>query len=344
MSKETLDWLNSQTLIGFTEKRGTAWHYRAEHQGSETNHYPLAIPVGDILRRLFHWEATSAPLYVVKETRPFEGVVHSDYVEVPGRQAIVRSDTRDVLGIFGSGYEPHQYRTWLLSHVGNLLDDTLGIGSAGLLRAGAQGWVSVEVPETIATRAGVDFRPNLVACTSFDGSLATTYKRVVQIVVCDNTLSAGLSEAGQVFRVKHTRNSSLRITDARAALSIVHTMADEFSAEVERLTSWEVSARQFDGLLDMLVSVPTAPGRSRTLAEQKRDRIRSLYNSDPRSAPWAGTAFGVLQAYNTYDTHYSTVRNVKHRAERNMARALTGDQASADAGVLEVLRLITTTA
>ena len=35
MSRETLTHLNTQTLIGNTRQRGTAWHYRAEEQGEE---------------------------------------------------------------------------------------------------------------------------------------------------------------------------------------------------------------------------------------------------------------------------------------------------------------------
>ena len=27
MSQETSQWLNTRTLIGFTDKRGNAWHY-----------------------------------------------------------------------------------------------------------------------------------------------------------------------------------------------------------------------------------------------------------------------------------------------------------------------------
>ncbi len=29
MSRETLNWLNTNTLIGFTDKRGHAFHWRA---------------------------------------------------------------------------------------------------------------------------------------------------------------------------------------------------------------------------------------------------------------------------------------------------------------------------
>jgi hypothetical protein len=45
MSKESLEWLNANTLIGFTSKRGTAWHYRADRQSKEPNHYPGSVPV-----------------------------------------------------------------------------------------------------------------------------------------------------------------------------------------------------------------------------------------------------------------------------------------------------------
>jgi hypothetical protein len=44
MSRETLKYLNTNTLIGNTAHRGTAWHYRAEEQGEESNHYPGPIP------------------------------------------------------------------------------------------------------------------------------------------------------------------------------------------------------------------------------------------------------------------------------------------------------------
>ena len=48
MSRETLQHLNTNTLIGNTDHRGTAWHYRAEHQGDEPNHYPGPIPIADV--------------------------------------------------------------------------------------------------------------------------------------------------------------------------------------------------------------------------------------------------------------------------------------------------------
>ena len=62
MSRETAQWLNTYTLVGFTDQRGHAWHYRMDLQGVETNHYSAAIPVDDVLRRLFNWRANSGRL------------------------------------------------------------------------------------------------------------------------------------------------------------------------------------------------------------------------------------------------------------------------------------------
>ena len=125
------------------------------------------------------------------------------------------------MGIFTAGYTRHQYREWLLTTVADILDDNLSISSAGLLRAGAIAWVEVSVPETITTPQGFDFRPNLLATTSFDGSIATTFKRTVTATVCDNTRDLALSETGQHYKVKHSRYSKAKLAPAREALAMV---------------------------------------------------------------------------------------------------------------------------
>lgn len=234
MSTETLSSLNTNTLIGHTLHRGTAWHYRAEEQGKEPNHYPGPVPPEDVARRLFGWEALALPVAVERPAdiltmthRGADGMPRQ-WVQIEGRQAIARSDEDDghVLGVFTDAYEAHQYTEYLLTAVTNILDDSLSISSAGVLRKGAVAWVEVSVPESITTPEGVEFRPNLLATTALDGSLATTYKRTVTDVVCDNTRAAALREEGQELKIRHLRHSRLRLADARSALNIVHGLAD----------------------------------------------------------------------------------------------------------------------
>jgi len=328
MSQETIEWLNTQCLIGFTEKRGHAWHYRASAQGAEPNHYPEAIPVEEVIRRLFAWRAIERPLAV--------SLPNGTLRAVEGKKAIVADDNYDVLGIFSEGYQPHQYEDWLVHNVATLLDDDLGIGSALLLRNRGVAVVQVEVSENFTTPEGVEFRPNLLAATSFDGSLATIYKRTVTVAVCDNTTERGLREEGQQWKVKHTRYSGLRVAEARDALALVFAGGDAFAAEVARLCAVPVSDREWAKVLDALVPVPEATGAARTIAETKRSRLSTLWVHDERVTPWKNTAWGVAQAFNTWQQHYATARGA-HRVERNVDNAVTGKTATSDNKVLSVL-------
>lgn len=336
MSKETLDWLSHNTLIGFTAKRGNAWHHRA----GDDNHYAGAVPLADVERCLFDWEAEERPLYVKgapgvdSHGNLFEGTLQ----EIPGRKVIVRSDNGHVMGIFTDGYQPHQYRAWLLDNVATILDDTLQIGSAGLLKGGAVAWVSVEVPDNIITPEGVVFRPGLLARTSFDGSLSTTYGRHITAVVCDNTLGVAAGEhGGQQVKVRHSSKSLSRIASIREALGIVYDTADAFATEVARLTAVKVDDRLFEQVVDSLVPLPEPNGKNKrgiTLASSKRDKLWTLWQEDARVTPWSGTAYGAWQAFSTYGQHEAIVRGAS-RQERNMLNAVNGSTEKEDLHTVE---------
>lgn len=327
MSQETLKWLNENTLIGYTDKRGNAWHYR---QGSD-NHYPGAIPVDDVVRRLFNWHPVKVPTYYEWEGKR----VQSD------KFAILRDDTGRELGSFKDGYQPHDYQEWLVHNIGTLMDTStsdLGIGSAGLLKGGAVAWVEVTVPETFTTPEGVTFRPNFLAASSFNGSLATTYKRTVQNTVCDNTLGVALGEKGQQVKIRSTKNSLTRIADAREALHLIHSAQDDFAREVAALAKIKVDDHMFERWMDGVVPLPrpdeAKTTRAITLAENKREAFQNLWLHDERVAPWRGTGLGVLQVANTYAHHGQNVRGMS-RQERNMLNAVNGKTEAADAETLE---------
>jgi phage/plasmid-like protein (TIGR03299 family) len=334
MSQETSSWLNQNTLIGFTEKRGKAWHYRASDQGAESNHYPDAIPVDDIKRRLFFWE-------------PVCGDVTTTYYDSTGvkttqtditRKTIVRPDTGDVFGIFKQGYQPHGYSTWLVDHVETFLSDELQPASAGLLKGGAVAWVQVEAEETHFAE-GFGYRPFITAATSLDGSLATTYLAGSQAVVCDNTLAAAYADKSARVKIRHSLNSlsDNKVLDVRQALGLLEQTTIAFSDTLKALTADAVSADRWARFLDKFVPVPQEEGRGKTLAANKRDALVNLYQSDERVTPWAGTALGVLQAVNTYNTHLANIRGDAHRVERNQLSVLKGDSEKADTKALELL-------
>lgn len=335
MSQQTIEWLNLNTLIGFTDKRGKAWHYRADKQGEQNNHYPGAIPVEDVRKRLFHWKPIEGSFrsqaHILTET----GVETLDIIDV-NRKTIIRPDLGVILGAFKKGYKIHDYDEWLIQNVEFLLDDALAISSAGLLNLGGIAWVEISVPDTIVTPEGVAFRPNLLAATSLDGSLSSTYKRTVQMTVCDNTMGAALAEPSPTIKVRHSRNSIAKLADVKEALDLVYATADNFTAEVAQLCNTTVTDSQWDAFLADLVKMPEDEGRGKTLATSKVTTLNALWNSDERVSPWKNTAFGVVQAVNTATHHSFTVRGGT-RADRNMMNAVTGKTEANDRNTLEVL-------
>lgn len=137
MSQETMEHLNTNVLIGNTDQRGHAWHYRAGLQAGQPNHYPGPIPVDDVKKRLFDCTAQSrrvaqeAPADLDTMTHLSADGTPVRWVPIPNRQAITRSDNDHTIGIFADGYTPHQYDQWLLGTVANILDDELCVSAPG---------------------------------------------------------------------------------------------------------------------------------------------------------------------------------------------------------------------
>lgn len=356
MSLETMNWLNTKTLIGFTEKRGNAWHYKRELQEGRGNHYVGPVPVESVNGLFFDaLEGTTESVAITSD-----GVVK---VISPNRKCILRPPGTfgpdDVGGILNEtllkgqpgqpeGWKLHQYREWLVATLGDILDTSvsdLGIASAGLLQQGGMAWVQIEAPENIETPVGFTFRPFILAATAHTGNMSTTFKRACTAVVCDNTLSAGLGERGMVSRTRHTRNSEAKLGGIRDALQIIHTTGDDFARQVEELADIVVSDGDFERFLDELAPFVDSKGKElapdkRGRVQAKRDKVAGLYLRDPRCTPWYGSALGVLQAVNTFEHHIKGTTNLSgpQVAQRNMLRTVQGKTDAADADTVKMIR------
>ena len=352
MSRETSEWLNSNVLIGCTDRRGNAWHYRADQQTPWSftmddgtteigvgNHYSGGIPMHHVIGRLFNWEALTAPVYAAMDDGTF--------VEIPNQKRVYPSDNPPhTFWIAKDSYAPHDYSDSLVGVVSDIVDvpgSDLVISSAGLLKQRGIAWVEVSVPESITTPEGIEFRPNLLATTSLNGTVATTYKRTCTDVVCDNTRSIALAEEGQEIRVRHSRYSNLKLADAREALAIIHTTADDIEAEFKALCEIDVTDRQFSDIIGALTDPPKGKELGKaglTLKEKKMGELAQLWNNDNRVSPWKGTGYGVIQATNTWEQHFKSTRRGTTMAERNMLATINGDIEKSDREVYATMMAV----
>lgn len=334
MSEETNNWLNENTLIGFTEQRGTAWHARAGHD----NHYPGAIPIEEVQRRLFNWEVLEADVLfenmsdaTSKKTNRITGA--------PNMKLVYRSDTGAVLGEHSQGWKLHSYSEWLLDNLANLIDDNIQIGSAVLLKGGAVAAVQIEAPETVETVTGEKFRPFIAATTSMNGKLASTYKRGATRIVCDNTMGIFFSEAGSAYKIRHTKNNTFKVATARDILGMLFEVQSAVDAEIREMTERTITDSQWSQFLGAHVPIAEDAGKKTvTIAEGKREELRALWSSDPRVEPWRGTAWGVLQAVSTHAQHVrGRVHQGTTRTERNYLDFLDGKSSEVERVAMETL-------
>lgn len=343
MSAETLEWLRTNTLIGYSDELGSAWHV---DKGGATNHHELAVPI-DAVERLFSWEAQSVEVYV-------NASIEEGLVPIEGRRAIQHPSTSQVFNIVSDRYAIHQYKEWLLENVSALLDESegeLGIGSAGLLRGGGQVWVQVRPAETTMI-GGEEQLPWILATTSHDGTLATQYKGCRQRTVCDNTMAVALSERRSEYRVRHLSGNDMKLAEARAALELIFTAQDAFDDEVQRLMETFVSEEQFNHIIKEVMPVPEAEmedgkvknRRAINNARKHQLELDRLWSEDPRVEPWKLTKWGAMQAFNTW-WHWGRVEgrgiagagsNFEAKSTQ-VRRAVTGETATFDRQVAGVI-------
>lgn len=335
-SQETIDWLRGNVRVGYTSERGPAW-WAADQESplADGTHFDGPVPQEEV-DKILGVELIEAPIFVQLPS--------GDVIKDPDRKAIVRGETETILHIPSVKFQIHPYRETLDTFVHQIIDDDkAGTSSVGLLQNGGIAFLQAILPETYEV-AGYGYQPYVTAVSSVNGKRKSTFLAGGKATVCDNTLSMALAGAVTKIGYKHTRNSRPRVAHVRDALGIrLVQVAEDLHTVISDLQGIDVSDKAWEQFLDVHVPMPemkspAKPGRGWTLAENKRNALDRLYVKDPKVAPWAGTAFGVVQAVNTWRTWEGTVRNVAGgRLERNLTNDVTGAGSKEDVKVLEDL-------
>lgn len=319
-------YINDRTWIGHAEQRKT---FEGEVPRDEALAF-LDIPVQEFNPRV--------PILTD------DGVV--EFTD-ENNKGIVRTDTQDVFRYFKPGYKMHRYPEWLVEDVDIIISGGLKIGTVALTKGGARAFLQAELPEgRIATAPGaepVKHTPHMTAATSLDGSIATTFGIGTRKWICENEMSLagwrGMVKSFQSFtKIRHTSGSLSRIGEVRANLGlfVVEEIGDAFEQEFRELVSQSVTDARFQEVIAAYSGIHSAKeGRSKTIAQGKVDALTTLWKDDERVAPWRGSAYGVLAAFNTAQHHVFGAD--KGREERNHDRVITDEWAKFDSNVLSLL-------
>lgn len=377
-------------------RKGAWWLNSAlESTLERPSHYAGSLTPGMIRRELFGWEAlngvmkctvelhipgdhpasktpgTDENVQVTFEVPEFKGVVRGDKLIECYLQDRMEFAGETVMNIASQSFSTDSLAEVLIDNTAHIMNESPGdlvITAAGLLKWGKVGYIEVSVPETYHNKlTGIDYRPNLLGSTSFDGSVATRWDRTVTNVVCDNTHQYALSQSGAAtgsFRARRTKNFAELLKGAREALGLIDQTKTDFDAAIEEWAKVKVSEKNFIDWLDIIVPIPELVEKmvtvksiqgevqiaktstnALTIAMNKRDQLEDLWHNDPRVAPWTKTKLGIVQLGNTWNHHFAVTKGAKlfdgnklqARVEGNQMKVMDGTFAKADTKFIEAI-------
>lgn len=232
---------------------------------------------------------------------------------------LVRSDSREVLGVVEDGYKPVQ-NAELAEFAAALADegDVCRVESAGSIRGGKRVWFLVRGESFSVGSWGKDeVHRYLLIANGHDGSLAVTCQPTSIRVVCSNTLHMSLGRGkATAVRFKHEGDVASKLDEARRALKLFHATGKEFAETARNLSARTMSRDELQRFyLDVYSAVeeplPAAPktDRERRAVRDAHQVIGQWARNFDRERSLAGeTAWNALNSVTRWVDHQRNYR------------------------------------
>ena len=220
--------------------------------------------------------------WTVKDRPLFVDGTDGSTCAVATHKAIVRMDSQAILGIVGRKYQPVQN-----AQTFEWLDEVIGPGkavyeTAGSLHGGKIVWALVKLPGELRIANTDDLvKPYILICNSHDGSIAFRALNTSIRVVCQNTLTLALRNAGpDSISIKHTESIHDRLADAQEVLGLSIAKHREFEVQMNRLAQVRMTKRTYGSYLDRVLGPVPQPTEQEPEPEASAARQQIVANFD----------------------------------------------------------------
>ena len=287
----------------------TPWH------GLGTKLDNPATAVEAIQAAHLDWTVAGSPVYMMdtEPTNQPSGLISHRQIEIPGYQAIHRTDTGKVFGIMTDRYEVVQNEdAW------TFMDTVLGPGeahyhTAGALREGRVVWILAKLDGTVEIVKGDPVEKYLLLVTSHDGSLSLQIHTTPIRAVCGNTVTAALAHGRQYVAIKHTSSVHRRIEQAQKALAQGEAYFHDMVMEARQLSRHQMNEKDMAAFTKALLEIhPQTIRKINSQTESAERQINELFitgKGQDNPMVW-GTAWAAYNAVTEYIDYRSTVQRV----------------------------------
>lgn len=254
-----------------------------------------------------------------------------DGTPIPQRKAVVRSDSRDVLGVVGNSYVPVQNRQAFGFLDAVVADGSLRYHTAGALGKGERVWMLAKLPDDIRVKNSDDVTEKyLLLSNSHDGSSSLRVHFTPIRVVCANTLAiAARNGRGQGVSIIHKGDLVAKVHQAQQVLGLAKRFYDDAEEQIDRLARHYPSLRQLEEYFRQVY--PDSPdGESSRTKNVRQEMLRLFEHGIGHDMPEIRhTTWTALNAVTEYVDHYRSTRGktTTERASNRLESAWFGSGA-----------------
>lgn len=242
-------------------------------------------------------------------------------LEVPMRKAVVRTDSKRVLGVVGNSYRPIQNAECFA-----FLDQLVGTNelryhTAGALGQGERVWMLAKLPGYIQVNNTEDITEKyLLLSNSHDGTSSLRVYFTPIRVVCANTLAvAERRSKGMGVTIQHKGDLNTKIQEAQAILRIANRFYQDVQTGVNQLAKYEPKKEELTDFFQALFPDPLEGSKTRA-ENTRRELFRLFEEGKGQQIPGIkNTAWAAFNAVTEYVDHHRPTR-AKTEMERRSRR------------------------
>ena len=167
---------------------------------------------------------------------------------------------------------------------------------------------------------GDSFVPHVIFRNGFNGKWSIAAAICPLRIVCQNQFSIAFKESPNTITIRHTADVKGKLEEAREVLRMSASYMTSLNDVAERMALKKLGPQEVLRAVNTLFPVEEdASPRTLALAERKRSALFEAYNADD-NANYAGTAWGLVNAYADYMTHKKACGKIETRDENKFMR------------------------
>ena len=248
--------------------------------------------------------------YNVKKVPMFYGENYSEILRVGDKKAIIREDTRELLGVATDKYQIVQNKNAF-----SFFDTVVGEGqaiyhSAGALGKGERIWILAKLPNDIYVNDNDKVEKYLCLTNSHDGKSSLRMYFTPVRVVCQNTLNMSMSDAKNGISIRHSGNIKMKIDEARKILNISINYYQQFEETIKKFETIDMQKDSLNKYFDTLLGINDNEEVSTRKENIKHDLVGLFEHGKGQKI---GNKHSLWKAYNAvteFVDHYRTVKNI----------------------------------